>query len=221
MSQMPSGEYVAFLAECRVMGERAAREMRARMTPEEAANDEYWSEATSRQLAELAKPREERRSIEAIRADHDEAIASPARAEYIKRRAEEIRQERAGEVAEPPIRAPATTCADATDDGARLYLSGLCYSAAEFLLTGALAENWSMAREMVVNGLADQIRAAVAGTPPRHILRTSVSREEWRAWVEENVKEAALHPSYAEALKALDAAVLAAFWPTLPEPSKA
>lgn len=94
MSGMPIGEHVAFSAEMRARADKAVRESRAQMTPEEAANDEYWSEATDRKMIELTKPREERRSLEAIQADHDEATTSPWRAEYIKRRAEEIRKER-------------------------------------------------------------------------------------------------------------------------------
>lgn len=101
------------------------------------------------------------------------------------------------------------------DEHRRLYISGFCLNAAGFLLRGVLVEQWSMAREMVVNDLADLIRSIIDGRPPLQTRRTNVSLEEWRAWVADSAKEVASDATYSAALQDADRAVTSAFFPIL------
>ena len=71
-----------------------------------------------------------------------------------------------------------------------------------------------MAREMVVNDLADRLRAMALGARSACTGRTNVPVGEWRGWVGECTAEAVPHATYREAIDALDKAVMASFYAT-------
>jgi hypothetical protein len=90
------GDRVADMARAWAAREKAARERRAAMTPDEAADDEYRSEAMGTLMHHIANPGAYPQynlpnvNIHSV----SEALQSPARAEYVRRRADEIRKER-------------------------------------------------------------------------------------------------------------------------------
>jgi hypothetical protein len=96
------GDRVADMARAWRELENAATTRRASMTPEEAADDEYTSEANGTLMHHIANPGAfpQYNIATGIRAV-SEALQSPARIAYIQRRSKEIRAERLATRSQP------------------------------------------------------------------------------------------------------------------------
>lgn len=95
-ADMSDAELVAFDADLHQRAEAVMRRNRAKMPPEKAADDEFCVAAIQHDMRKAVGIE----TVQCVPAQSlDEILHSPEREAYVKRRAEEIRQERRGDLA--------------------------------------------------------------------------------------------------------------------------